>query len=48
MSKHNHNHKHEEPETITEQGTGRHSIALVKEGMNVTAVELVDKNWKIR
>lgn len=29
-------------------GTGRYSIALVKEGMNVTAVELVDKNWKIR
>ena len=33
---------------VRRAGTGRHSIALVKEGMNVTAVELVDKNWKIR
>ena len=28
-------------------GTGRYSIALAKEGMNVTAVELVDKNLEI-
>ena len=28
-------------------GTGRYSIALAKEGMNVTAVELVDSNLAI-
>ena len=28
-------------------GTGRYSITLAKEGMDVTAVELVDKNLEI-